>query len=346
MTSAWNPYQIKLFFMLSVASFFEGFDLLALTQILPSVREEFGISPSGAGVMVAVISVGTVLSYALVQASDRYGRRPVMLYTVIGYTVFSALTGLAPDAITFTAMQLVARVFLITEWALATIYAAEEFPAHSRGKVIGLIQGVSSIGAIVCAACVPLLLQTPLGWRSVYFVGTVPLLFVVYARRGLRDTHRFLSGETRLSEGRASLLPSMSLLRSAYRFRVGQLALMWATTYAGTQAAITFWKEFATAERSFSDAEVGQSIALAAVVSMPLVLASGALLDRIGRKKGALVIYAITALGIFGSFTCQSKIALTLSLILSLFGASAVLPVLNAYTTELFPTHLRGQAFA
>ena len=37
---------------------------------------------------------------------------------------------------------------------------------------------------------------------------------------------------------------------------------------------------------------------------------------------------------------------LTAALVLGIFGASAVPPVLNAFTTELFPTDLRGDAFA
>jgi putative MFS transporter len=37
---------------------------------------------------------------------------------------------------------------------------------------------------------------------------------------------------------------------------------------------------------------------------------------------------------------------MTIAVMGAVFGASAVLPVLNAYNAELFPTHLRGDAFA
>jgi len=47
-----------------------------------------------------------------------------------------------------------------------------------------------------------------------------------------------------------------------------------------------------------------------------------------------------------GAYSLQSKTALTGALVLGIFGATAVLPVLNSYTAELFPTHLRSDAYA
>jgi MFS transporter, putative metabolite:H+ symporter len=81
-------------------------------------------------------------------------------------------------------------------------------------------------------------------------------------------------------------------------------------------------------------------------VAMPLVFMAGRLIDWLGRRRGALLIFAVTAAGIALSYTLHSRVGLTLALILGIFGSSAVLPVMNAYTTELFPTALRGDAFA
>jgi MFS transporter, putative metabolite:H+ symporter len=66
----------------------------------------------------------------------------------------------------------------------------------------------------------------------------------------------------------------------------------------------------------------------------------------IGRRGGACVIFVITSFGVFASYTLHGQLLLTIALTLGIFGASAVLPVLNAYTTELFPTTFRGDAFA
>jgi MFS transporter, putative metabolite:H+ symporter len=141
-------YQKRLFVFLSVATFFEGYDLLALTQILPNLRVEMDLSRADAGWLVAVVNLGTVIAYLLIRKADGWGRRRVLTITIAGYTCFTFATGLSWDVYSFAAFQLIARVFLIAEWATAMVYAAEEFPADRRGMVIGVVSAFASLGAI------------------------------------------------------------------------------------------------------------------------------------------------------------------------------------------------------
>lgn len=338
-----SAYQKKLLVFLSVATFFEGYDAIALTQILPNVRAELGLTELHAGVLVASVNVGTVLAFFFVRRADRWGRRRVLTITIAGYTLFTFLSGLSWDVTSLAVFQCLARVFLIGEWAVAMVVAAEEYPAARRGLVIGLLQGFSSLGGVLCAGVAPLLLATAWGWRSVYFVGVLPLVVLMYARRSLQETKRF-------EESRAggALAPEglWALLKGPYRKRILQLALIWFCAYACAQTVINFWKEFAVAERGMSDGQVGAAITIAALVSMPLVFAAGKLLDVVGRRRGAVVIFVGLSVGTFGGYTAHGFVPLTIFLMLSIFGVSAVLPVLNAFNTELFPTELRGGAFA
>ncbi|MFT3770266.1 MAG: MFS transporter [Minicystis sp.] len=336
-----DAYQRRLIAFLSVATFFEGYDFFAIAQILPGLRAELGLDPAAAGVLLAVINAGTMLAGLLVRLADRWGRRRVLSVTIAGYTIFSLLTAATHSAVTFGLAQLGARMFLIGEWAVAMVMAAEEFPAERRGTVIGVIQACATLGGITCAAVVPLLLRTPIGWRAVYVAGAVPLVLVAFARRSLRETRRFAA---RAPEG-----PKQSpraLLTGPYAGRVIVLGLIWTLTYTCTQNAITFWKEFAVGERSFSDAAVGATLAISALGAMPLVFLSGKLLDVAGRRAGGAIIFVACAVGVILCYTLPGRAGLTAALVIAAFGTNAALPVLNAYTTELFPTEVRGDAFA
>lgn len=338
-----DAYQRRLVLFLSVATFFEGYDFFALAQILPGLRAEMGLDPAGAGIMIAVINFGTVLAGLLVRLADRWGRRRVLSLTIVGYTVFSLLTATTHSALTFTLAQLGARVFLIGEWAVAMVIAAEEFPAARRGTVIGIIQGCATLGGIACAGLVPLFLRTPLGWRAVYVAGAVPLILAAFARRGLRETRRFAA---RAPEDDASRRSPLALLGGPYRNRVLVLGLIWTLTYACTQNATTFWKEFAVSERGLTDAAVGAALSLAAIGAMPLVFLSGKLLDVAGRRGGGAVIFVAGAVGVALAYTLTGSAPLTAALVFGIFGTNAALLVLNTYTTELFPTEVRADAFA
>jgi putative MFS transporter len=235
---------------------------------------------------------------------------------------------------------MLARIFLIGEWAVSTVYAAEEFPAARRGTVIGIIGAFGALGAVICAGVVPLLVRSPLGWRTVYFVGTIPLVLLAIARRGLRETARFEA------QGARAPAPLFRIVSTPYWPRVLQMALIWGCTYVCTQTAVAFFKQHCIEDLEMEDTRIGLLISAAAVVSMPLVFLVGRLLDRVGRRRSATIVFTLTALGCLGCYTLRGEAMLFVPAVLAIFGASAVLPVLNAFSTELFPTELRGDAFA
>ena len=166
-----TSYQKKLFVFLSVATFFEGFDFFALTMILSDLRVEWDLEAEHIGWLVAAINGGTVVAFLLVRKADRWGRKKVLSLTILGYALFTFLSGLSWNVWSFAVFQFAARIFLIGEWATAMVYAAEEYPADRRGTVIGVLQAFSSLGAILCAGVVPMLIKTEFGcccsrWRD------------------------------------------------------------------------------------------------------------------------------------------------------------------------------------
>jgi putative MFS transporter len=334
-----SPYQKKLFVFLSVATFFEGFDYIALTQLLPSIRAEFGLAYAQGQFLVSLINVGAIAAYALIRYADVAGRKRVLSITIAGYTLFSLASGFAPDAVSFGLLQFAARMFLLAEYAVSMVYVVEEFPADRRAFAAGVIQGVNSLGSIVCAGVVPMLLKWPWGFRSVYFVGGVPLVLVMVLRRGIRETQRFVD---KPKGPPASLF---RIFKTAHWRRLPLLASIWALTYLCTYVLVNNFKDFAQLERGYDDKRVALAVMIAALGSMPLVFASGKLLDSIGRKKGAAVIFVVTSLATFVTFTAHDYWILVAGLTGCIFGASAVLPVLNAITLELFPTDVRADGY-
>jgi len=339
---AFTRYQKQLFVFLSVANFFEGYDFFAISQLLPSIRASYSLTEQQGTWLISLINFGTILAYLLVRRADRWGRRQVLSITIAGYALFTFLSAWAPNAVVFGLLQMVARIFLIGEWATSMVVAAEEYPADRRGMVIGVVSASAGLGSIVCAGVVPLLLKTPLGWRSVYLVGVVPLVLMMYARRGLKETQRFIDAAG--SAPREA--PLWQILQGPHKTRVWQLGAIWFLSYICTNNAVTFWKEFALKERHLTQGQTGMIVSVAAVVSMPLVFFAGRMLDVIGRRRGAAVIYLATIAGVLGAYTFWGILPLLVCMTLGIFGINAVLTVLNTFMTELFPTEVRGNAVA
>jgi putative MFS transporter len=178
------------------------------------------------------------------------------------------------------------------------------------------------------------------GWRSVYFAGVIPLLLLAWARRGMRETERFQGSRV---ERERSLT---AIFRTPYRRRTLELGTIWFLTYVCTQNGVTVWKDYALGELGLSDKQAASVIALAALVSMPLAFFAGKLFDLIGRRRGAVLSFGSLIAGILAIYVVRATVPLTIGMILAMFGINSVLSVLNTFTTELFPTELRGDAFA
>ena len=339
--TALDGYQKRLLVFLGVAAFFEGYDFIALSQILPALAEDFGFDDSAAGWLGGAVNLGGILAFFLVRQADRHGRRIMLAITIAGYTLCSFATGLTGNIYWFALAQIAANTFLLAEYALSMVYAAEEFPADRRGMALGVVQAVSAFGSIACAVLVPFLLKSELGWRLVYFAGTAPLVMLAFMRRNLRETSRFLK-----HGGSDGSFPLLRIFRSGHRRTVGLLALVWTLTYANTKVSLFFWKKHARDALGFDEQTLGGMIAIAAAASLPLIFVWPFVVDRLGRRGAGALVMVCLSLSTLGCYLLTSYMALLASLFLTIFANTAVLVVLNAYTSEMFPTHLRADGYA
>src|SRR3954471_25002838 len=107
-----HRYRRRLLGMLSVATFFEGYDTFVLALVLPLVLADLGGSESEAGIIRAIVGVGAVLGFLLAARADRIGRRRLLLITIVGYTIGTFLTAISWNLTFLTIAQFVSQIFL------------------------------------------------------------------------------------------------------------------------------------------------------------------------------------------------------------------------------------------
>lgn len=226
-----DGYLIFLFVLLSTATLFDGFDAAMLTIAAPDVRETLDIDIGDWGYLFAFTRLGMIASFVLLLFADRAGRRSLMMITIVGFAITNGLSGFATTATEFAVLQMLARIFLTAEYALAVIMVGEEFPARLRGRAIAILTSFATLGVMLiarlqpfillheCAAdalaagtCVPpesnwlrdvgmsivATVQQWMGrpvdgadWRVLYVLGLAPLALVLVLRLSMRETRRF-----------------------------------------------------------------------------------------------------------------------------------------------------------
>ena len=337
-----------LLLLLATATLFEGYDRFILSLALPYIATDLGVIGQGAGTEAAegalgwalsLIRVGALLAVPLCLMADRAGRRGILLVTVLGYTVVTALTGLSRGLGDLIALQFVATMFLTAELALAQVVIAEEFPANARGMGQGLLGAAAAVGAGLAAVLFPVLVQSPLGWRGLYFVGVVPLLIVGYLRRSLPETTHW----TRLDEAERRRGGLLRVFVAPYRFRFLVLVLVAAIATASFATAFSFASYRATTTFGWSPGHVSTMILTGGGLGFWGWMLFGRMADLVGRRSTATLCLVGSAMAI--ALFYRTSVLFPAFAALVFFEAGITIAV-TALSTECFPTALRATARA
>jgi putative MFS transporter len=340
-------YRRKLLILLSSATFFEGYDNFVLAFVLALVLGDLGASEADAGVIRAITSLGAVAAFFLAGQADRIGRKRLLLITIVGYTVATALTALAPGLLWLTGSQFAAQIFIGAEWAVAITIVVEEFPREHRGKTLGIVTSMNTLGGIFVGILAFIGIQdSPLGWRGFFLVGLLPLLAIAWGRRSMLETERY---EDISTDERSAHLDHVGLLepwKPAYRTTVLAVGLVTFFRFFVVSSGAFWWAYFAQQEVGMSVATSGLYLAGAGLCGATGFLVAGRLMDRVGRKPTFLA-YMAGAL-VFGVWTFQTTNAGVMLPVLCLaifFGLGSV-AMTSAFATEPFPTYVRSRAAA
>lgn len=341
-----DRYLRLLLVLLVSATFFEGYDGAILALLLADIQSTFSVSEATLGVIRIPIELGLAAAFFVARLADRWGRKPLLVWSVIGYTAFTALTALSWDIWSFTFFQFASRVFLGAEYAVAVTMIVEEFPAARRGRALGVLLTFAAMGTIAVGLLLGFGLQDgPLEWRSFYLVGLLPLVLLSVLRRRLHETRRF---EVARATGAVvgDRTPLLEPWRAAHRRNLVLVGLFHMLRSIPLFGATAWWAFFAERERGFTSGEIAFYIICAYGLGCVGYYLCGRLMERIGRRVTAL-LYGVGAIAFAELlFQTTSKALSFVGLLFAVFFGLGMAPVMSAYATELFPTEIRGQAAA
>jgi MFS family permease len=336
--------QWRMLGLVAAVSFFENYDLFLLSLNLKQIQAGLGIDEGSLGNMLSFIRSGALLALLVVPFADRFGRRRVLLVTIVMYTVMTTLTALAPNTEAFVALQFLARTFAVAESLLATVVIIEEFAPENRAWGIGAAAALQACGAGFAALMFGFVDVLPYGWRALYAVGVIPLLFIAYWRRTLPETGRFAS----LESLRSQLDVPVPMFSNVWRAARAQPRVF--TMLAGTFFCISMAGSVGTfASKYLQDVHGWAPSGVAtltfaggafAIIGNPL---SGWLSDRFGRRPVGIVFGLGYAFGLMAFYSAVGWFVPVLWIVY-IFFSMGVDVTLTTYRGELFPTSMRSSA--
>jgi MFS family permease len=339
---ALTPRQWQVLGLVSIATLFDQYDRALFALALPQIQASLGIAEADVGWLGSIVRLGALPAFLATVAADRIGRRRVLLATIIGYTVCTAATALAPDARTFVIFQFLAHIFTAAESMLAVVVIAEELDANVRGWGIGALFAIQACGVGLAALLFPLFEWLGLDWRALFAVGVAPLAVIAYWRRVLPETARFTEARAAGLMRTPALAPVAALVR-AYPGRFAAVAAVAFVFSAGGAAADFMGPKYLQDAHGWSPARVAVLYVLGGALAIAGSAYAGRLSDRVGRRPVtvALGVAVLTLAIAFYNATGWWLPVLWIVLIFTLVGHD----VLQAsFAAELFPTSYRTTA--
>ncbi len=353
---------------------FDAMDVAIIGFVLPVVTQRWGLTGTEAGIVAGSGAIGGIVgALAAGRLGDVFGRRLVMMWALAIYAVATLVSALAANFDQFLIARIIAGIGTSAESVIIAPFLSEFAPSRLRGRFTGALTGFFSFGFIAAAmlgwALVPVGAEA---WRWALGLTALPIVLLLWWRRGLPESPRWLEGKGRYAEAEAivdkveaecgsmapvSIAGSMMerqgavpekaglalLLQAPWRRHLAVAFVLWAVMGCCYYAFMTWIPGLLIARGLTMSKSFGFTIAIYAA-QVPGYFSAAWANDRFGRREVIAGYLGLGALGALFLANVQTPTGLLWASIALSFALNGVYAGLYAYTPELFPTAIRATA--
>ena len=371
-------FHLRTMFTTGMGVFTDGYDLSSIGVVLPLVLASFGVahvSSLQSGALAGSALVGAALGAVLFGALAQRGRKTFYGLDVTLMAIAAVAQIFATDLWSLIAIRFILGIGVGADYVLSPTIMAEHANRGDRGKTLGIGFGVMWWGGAVAAGALLLILKSmgvspEMQWRIVLAAGALPAVSVLYLRRRMPETARYLArlaGDHAAAAGvveqvcgeKRAALPAVDQrafwqVLGEYMGPILASAVLWMLFDIVVYSGILFGPSLIAKGLGVEPAVFSLLMSVVFILPTALLLSLYAL-DRLGRKPTQAIgmIMAAVMLGIFAAFHQDLTAAPVLGLIVfGLYNVFITFPSMvsgaGILGVELAPTRVRtvGQSIS
>lgn len=322
----------------------DAMDVMFYAFALTAIRAEFSLSAAAAGGLASVTLLTSAIGgIAFGVLADRIGRARSLVWSILIYSVFTALTATSHSLAQLVLWRSLVGIGLGGEWAAGSVLVSESWPAEHRGKAIGLMQSGWAIGYILAALLASAILPRH-GWRVLFAIGVAPALLAWWVRRTVPEPEIWRHAE------RDARLGFTALFRPPLVRNVAVATTLTSCLLFAYWGLFTWIPAYLASPVTSGGAGMGVVRSVGWIVPMQIgaffgYVLFGVLADRFGRRPVFLtfVLAAAVLVPVYGQMATQPAALMALGPLIGFFG-HGYFSLFGAMLAELFPSSVRATA--
>lgn len=371
-----NSYIIFISLIAAFGGLLFGFDIAVFSGTIPFIQPYYELTEAQLGWTGSSLYIGCIIGTLFTgYATDRFGRKPLLIVAAGIFTISSVLMGWAGSYNMLIFWRIIAGIGVGAASMLSPLYIAEISPAGIRGRMVSINQLTIVIGILLAYFINYLLADVENNWRWMFTSGAIPsalfffCIFLVpesprwlvskgYVEKA-REVLKKVNGESRVSEDIRSIQAGVrgevkgklsDLIQHGVTFVV-LLGITMAVFQQISGANAVFFHAPIIFEKAGMDVkdQLFQQIMIG-VINLVFTLVAMQLVDRLGRKKlmlggSSLMAVWLFLVGICYYFNLFEGYWLTFFVLAFIATyATTLAPVTWVLISEIFPTRIRGVA--
>ncbi|MBP2000383.1 putative MFS transporter [Paenibacillus shirakamiensis] len=333
-----EPKYRKLLVSAGFSWMFDAMDVGLISFIVAALRVEWHLTNGQVGWLASSGSLGMVFGAAAAgYFADRYGRKQILLWTILIFSAASGLSALAGSVAVLCILRFVAGIGLGGELPVASTLVSESVPVAARGRAVVLLESFWAVGWIV-AAIISYFVVPKYGWQSAFIIGALPALYAIYLRRSIEDSPKYIEQR---EITKISLAQKLRLVWSReHRRSTIMLWLLWfcvVFSYYG----MFLWLPTIMTDKGFTLVKSFEYVLIMTLAQLPGYFTAAYFIEKFGRKFVLVVYLILTALSaLWFGYASTVSMLLAAGICLSFFNLGAW-GAMYAYSPELYPTRVR-----
>lgn len=335
-----TKYQRKVLLSTSAGIALENMDIMFLAFSLSSMIASFHISGTQAGFISTITNLGMLIGgifFGII--ADKYGRVKVFSQTVLLFSIASLLMYFASNIYLVYLFRFIAGVGAGGEYGACMSLISESFSK----KQIGRASSVAGIGAQVGAALAAILaalIIPAFGWKMLYVVGVLPVLMVLFIRRGLTEPNEFKSIQSAKKKTKLSRLFETKHLA----WQTCGLSIMVTVQIAGYFGLMN-WLPSIMQDRLGLSVSGSSLWMVSTILGMSLgMMTFGMIMDKMGPKLAFSLFLICSSLSVYLLVLAHSQWSLVAAAVIVGYFINGMYGGYGAVISSLYPTEIRATA--